>query len=149
MNKIILLFSSGFGTGYIKYAPGTFGTLFGILLWAFFVPESFPHHLSSVICIFALSVFFSSKAEKIYGRKDDQRIVIDEIAGMWVSVAFLPKTILFLSLGFVLFRFFDIKKPWIINKAQNVKGGLGITADDILAGVFANAILQVLHIFIK
>ncbi|MCL2390830.1 MAG: phosphatidylglycerophosphatase A [Endomicrobia bacterium] len=149
MNKIILFFSSGFGTGYIKYAPGTFGTLLGVLLWAFFIPDKYSCHFLAIICIFAVSVFFSSLAEKIYGKKDDQRIVIDEVAGIWFSVAFLPKTLLFLSLGFVFFRFFDIKKPWFIKKVQNVKGGLGVTIDDILAGIFANIILQVLHIFIK
>ncbi|MCL2485564.1 MAG: phosphatidylglycerophosphatase A [Endomicrobia bacterium] len=149
MNKLVLFFSSVFGTGYIKYAPGTFGTLAGLLLWVLFIPDNYTLHLLAIISIFIVSVFLSSAAEKIYSKKDDQRIVIDEVAGIWVAVAFLPKTVLFLGLGFILFRFFDIKKPWFIRKSQKIKGGFGITADDILAGLFANIILQALHIFIK
>lgn len=79
-------------------------------------------------------------------KKDDQRIVIDEVAGVWVALAFLPKTILFLSLGFILFRIFDIKKPFFIKKLQKLKGGFGITVDDIVAGICANVILQILNL---
>ena len=111
-----------------------------------FIPRDFYFQAAAVIFIFFASVLFSSLAEKIYGRKDDQRIVIDEIAGVWLSVAFVPKTFLFLSLGFVLFRIFDISKPLFIGKLQNIKGGLGITADDMAAGLAANTILQALKI---
>lgn len=149
MHKLVLFFSSVFGTGYIKYAPGTFGSLAGVLLWAFFIPENFTIQLSAVVLMFFASVFFSSLAERIYGKKDDQRVVIDEVAGMWLSVAFLPKTFLFLVLGFILFRIFDVSKPLFIRKLQNIKGGLGITIDDIAAGFFANIILQVLNIILK
>lgn len=146
MRKLILFFSSGFAAGYIKYAPGTFGSLAGIALWVLFIPRDFYFQAAAVIFMFFASVLFSSLAEKIYGRKDDQRIVIDEIAGVWLSVAFVPKTFLFLSLGFVLFRIFDISKPLFIGKLQNIKGGLGITADDMTAGLAANTILQALKI---
>ncbi len=146
MNKIILFFSSVAGIGYIKYAPGTFGSLAGIILWALFVPQNYKFHLISVLCIFIISTAFSSMAEDIYGKKDDQRIVIDEVAGVWVALAFLPKTILFLSLGFILFRIFDIKKPFFIKKLQKLKGGFGITVDDIVAGIYANVILQILNL---
>lgn len=148
MNKIILFFSSVAGTGYIKYAPGTFGSLAGLVLWVLFVPQNYIFHLFAIVCMFIISVAFSSMAEDIYGRKDDQRIVIDEVAGVWVALAFLPKTILFLTLGFFLFRFFDVKKPFFIKKIQKVKGGLGITIDDIAAGVCANIILQLLNLVI-
>ena len=149
MNKVILFFSSAFGTGYIKYAPGTFGSLAGIILWGLFVPQNYLYHLFFIVSIFIISLVFSSLAENIYNKKDDQRIVIDEVAGMWVSVAFLPKTLLFMFLGFMLFRLFDVKKPFFIKKLQKAKGGFGITIDDIVAGVFANIILQVLNLVIK
>ncbi len=149
MNKIILFFSSVAGTGYIKYAPGTFGSLAGILLWAFFVPQNYAHQTGFVAVIILISVIFASLAEGIYGKKDDQRIVIDEVAGVWISVAFLPKTLMFMVLGFFLFRVFDIRKPFFIKKLQKIKGGVGITIDDVAAGIFANLILQVFNLVIK
>ena len=145
MRKITLFFSSVFGLGYISKAPGTVSSVGAALLWYFFAPEDyFIQAFVIIVAVFA-SIVFSSAAEKIYKTTDDGRITIDELAGMWISLAFLPKTALFAILGFVLFRFFDIKKPWIIDKAQKFKGGLGITADDVVAGVFANIILQALY----
>ena len=146
---VILFFSSVFGTGYIKYAPGTFGSLAGILLWAFFIPQDYFFQAAAAVIMFFASVFFSSLAEKIYSKKDDQRIVIDEVAGVWLSVLFLPKTVFFLAAGFILFRIFDIKKPLFIKKLQIIKGGVGITIDDIAAGFIANIILQAVNIFLK
>jgi phosphatidylglycerophosphatase A len=144
-NKLVIFLSSVFGVGYIKYAPGTFGALVGLILWALFVPVKYNLQFYYVVSILLISLIISSLAEKIYDIKDDQRIVIDEVAGIWFTLAFLPKAFVFLFLGFVLFRFFDIKKPWIISKIQTLKRGLGITADDVLAGVFANLILQVIN----
>jgi phosphatidylglycerophosphatase A len=143
MDKVILFFSSAFGVGYIKYAPGTFGSLIGVLLWAYFAPNNYAFQCFLLVAIFVASVLFSCAAEKIYNKKDDQRIVIDEVCGLWFSVAFLPKTFTFLLLGLMLFRFFDIKKPLFISKSQNLKGGLGVTMDDVLAGVFVNVILHI------
>jgi len=144
MRNIILFFSSVFGTGYIKYAPGTFGSLVGILLWYFFIPQNYFIQAVAVALMFFASVLFSSLAEKIYNKKDDQRIVIDEVCGVWISVLFLPKTVLFLTLGFILFRIFDITKPLLIKKLQKIKGGVGITIDDVAAGIITNVILQIL-----
>ncbi|MDR3125117.1 MAG: phosphatidylglycerophosphatase A [Endomicrobium sp.] len=144
-NKIILFLSSAFGAGYIKYAPGTFGTLVGLIVWTLCAPVKYNLQFYWIVSILVISIIISSLAEKIYDTKDDQRIVIDEVAGIWFTLAFLPKTFIFLFLGFVLFRFFDIKKPWIIYKMQNLKSGLGITLDDVLTGIFANFILQIIN----
>jgi phosphatidylglycerophosphatase A len=144
VNKVVIFFSSVLGVGYVKYVPGTLGSLIGILLWMLFVPDIHIFQIFMLIAIFVISVFFSSVAEYIYKKKDDQRIVIDEVAGMWFSVAFLPKTLGVLFLGFLLFRIFDIKKPFFIKSLQKLKSGLGITMDDIMAGVFVNIILQII-----
>lgn len=149
MNKIAIFFSSVFGVGYIKHAPGTLGSLAGIILWALLVPENYLYQIFFIVLIFIISVFFSSLAESIYNKKDDQRIVIDEVAGMWISIAFLPKTLFFLMSAFLLFRFFDIKKPFFIKKLQKIKGGMGITLDDMAAGICANIVLQILNLVIK
>jgi phosphatidylglycerophosphatase A len=145
MNKIIIFFSSVTYLGYIKHAPGTFGSLAGILFWIFFMPESVLVQLFSLVAIFFVSIFFSSLAEGIYKTKDDHRIVIDEVAGIWFSLSLLPKNFLLLLLGFLLFRLLDIKKPWIIKSVQGLKGGFGVTIDDVLAGIFANFILQIVN----
>ena len=97
----------------------------------------------AVIVIIIISVIFSSLAEKIYQRTDDGKIVIDEVAGMWTALLLLPKEPIFLILGFALFRFFDVKKPLFIDKMQSLKSGIGITADDIAAGLVTNIILQI------
>ncbi|MDR1952186.1 MAG: phosphatidylglycerophosphatase A [Elusimicrobiota bacterium] len=147
MKKTALIFSSVFGIGYIKYASGTFGSLAGLVFWIF-IPNSVSAQIIAVLIIIAASIIFANIAEKIYGRIDDGRIVIDEVAGMWVSLLFLPKTIFFLVPAFFLFRFFDISKPLFVDKLQRLKGGFGITADDVAAGVLANIILQIINVLI-
>jgi phosphatidylglycerophosphatase A len=148
MDKIVIFFSSVFGLGYIKYASGTFGSLAGVLFWALFVPDVYIFQIFVIAAIFIISVLFSSLAENIYNKNDDRRIVVDEVVGVWVSVAFLPKTFTFLFLGFLLFRVFDIGKPLFIREVQKIKGGLGITVDDVIAGIFTNVILQILKFVI-
>lgn len=146
MDKIIIFFSSVFYLGYIKIAPGTIGSLAGLLFWACFIPDRVLIQLIALAAVFFISIFFSSSAEDIYRTKDDQRIVIDEFAGMWFSLVLLPKRFLFFLLGFLLFRLFDIKKPWIVNSVQKLKGGLGVTADDVIAGIFTNFLLQIVNL---
>jgi phosphatidylglycerophosphatase A len=143
VNKFILFISSGFGVGYIKYAPGTFGSLVGVICWVLFVPTIVSFHIFALLSITFISVSFASFAQNIYKTKDDKRIVVDEIAGMWFSVAFLPKSLLMILLAFVFFRVLDIKKPWFIGKSQELKSGIGITADDILSGIVVNITLQI------
>jgi phosphatidylglycerophosphatase A len=146
VNKIIILFSSVFGVGYLKCIPGTFGGIIGFLLWMLFAPNRYVFQVFLLVVIFIVSVLFSSIAEIIYNKKDDQRIVIDEVAGSWFSVAFLPKTLIVLSVGLLLFRVFDIGKPLFVKKLQKLKCGFGITLDDIAAGILVNVILQIIMV---
>ncbi|MBN1384122.1 MAG: phosphatidylglycerophosphatase A [Elusimicrobia bacterium] len=145
MHSLIKFFATGFYIGYIPIAPGTFGTLMAAGIW-WFSPR-----LIFYICLCFLlltSYFFCDKAEKILGIADDKRIVLDEIIGYFISVVFLPKTVIVLIASIILFRFFDIKKPLFINSAQKLKGGLGILADDILSGIITNLIILIsLRIF--
>jgi phosphatidylglycerophosphatase A len=145
MSKVIIFFSSVFGIGYIKCAPGTISSLLGVLFWILVAPCSYIYQIPLLVAIFIGSVLFSNFSENIYNEKDDRRIVIDEVSGMWFSIAFLPKTFVFLLLGFLLFRIFDVKKPFFIWKIQKLKGGFGVTLDDILAGLLVNMILQVIR----
>jgi len=146
VKALVLFFSSAFGSGYVKRAPGTFGSAVGLLLWILLIPQNYIVHIFAVAAIFFISVFLSGAAEKIYAKKDDQRIVIDEVCGIWISAAFLPKSAAYLIAAFVLFRLFDVTKPLFIKKLQNIKGGLGVTIDDAAAGILTNIILQVVNL---
>lgn len=129
--------------GYLPFAPGTWGTLAG-LIFVIFANPSIPVHLAFIIAVAVIGVVASDTAEKIIGEADSGHIVIDEFAGYLVSVSFLPHTYGYLIAGFLLFRIFDILKPFPIRTLERaLKGGAGIMADDILAGIFTNVILQV------
>jgi phosphatidylglycerophosphatase A len=93
--------------------------------------------------LLVIAVWSSGRAERIFNKKDDQRIVIDEALGFLVAVFMLPHTALYLCLGFILFRIMDIIKPLGIKKLQYLTGGLGVVADDIGAGLLTNIILQI------
>ena len=132
-----------FCIGYSKKFPGTLGSLFSFIFIWFFYSGTFLNF--SIFVLFAfLTIFICDRAEKIFHKKDDQRIVLDEFVGSFVSLLFVPKSIYFYILGFILFRFFDIKKPWFIQKSKKFKGGLGVVLDDVLAGVMTSVILFVL-----
>jgi phosphatidylglycerophosphatase A len=129
--------------GYLPVAPGTFGTLAAMLCFIYFRPSVSSHALSLII-VAAAGIIASHHAEKILNKKDSRHIVIDEFAGYAVSVIFLPtSTYHYYIAAFFLFRFFDILKPPPIRNIEKIlKGGIGIMADDLLAGVFTNLILQ-------
>jgi phosphatidylglycerophosphatase A len=117
----------------------------------FLVLSSIPFPLCelTILTFFFFASWISGKAQRCWGRKDHPRIVIDEIMGYLITMLWLPKTTLFIILGFFLFRFFDIFKPPPIRLLERVKGGFGVVLDDVLAGAYANIILQIVRLFIK
>jgi len=128
-------------TGYLPYAPGTFGSALGFLLIILFKPDDFEL-LMIFLPVLMLGLLTSHDAEKFLG-KDSKHIVIDEFCGYLLSVLFVPKNIAYLLAAFILFRIFDILKPPPIRKIEGiVSGGKGIMLDDILAAVYANACIQ-------
>lgn len=129
--------------GYLPIAPGTWGTLAG-LIFVMVADLSIPVHLTLIMAVTVFGVISSGVAEKVIGETDSEHIIIDEFAGFLVSVFFLPHTYSYLIAGFLLFRIFDILKPFPIGKLEKAfKGGAGIMADDILAGIFTNMMLQI------
>jgi len=101
-----------------------------------------------LIALFFLASWLAAKAEKIFEQKDCRKIVIDEIVGFLVTMSFLPPKIGYIILGFILFRCFDIIKPFPVGTFERkLRGGYAVVADDIMAGVYANIILQLLHFF--
>jgi phosphatidylglycerophosphatase A len=146
MRYIVLLLASGFGAGYVAIAPGTAGTLVAIPIYLVLSSIPIPLYELTILAFFFFASWVSGEAQRCWGKKDHPRIVIDEIVGYLITMLWLPKTALFLILGFFLFRFFDIVKPPPIRHLERVKGGYGVVLDDVLAGVYANIILQVVNV---
>ena len=146
MRQFILFSATGFGVGYSPIAPGTLGTLIAIPLYYFLSEIPSPLYEITLVGFFFLSVWISENAEIFFGKKDDQRIVIDEMMGFFITMLWLPKTPLFLLAGFILFRVFDIFKPFPIRRFEKVRGGFGVVLDDVMAGIFANVILRFIMI---
>jgi phosphatidylglycerophosphatase A len=129
--------------GYLPVAPGTWGSLAATFLLAVTKPAAVVHALL-IVLVCLVGVAAADAAEKIIGEKDSGHIVIDEVAGLMVSMFLVPQGAGYLAAGFFLFRFFDILKPYPIRFLErSLRGGLGVMADDILAGIYANLILQV------
>ncbi len=142
-DKTVVCLATGFYTGNIPWAPGTFGTLPGLLLCFFLARLPLSVSILLILSLIALSIWIAGEAEKMLGQKDPGCIVIDEIVGMAVTLLAIPFSLQTAVAGFLLFRFFDILKPppiRIIDK--KVHGGIGIVLDDVIAGVFANLVLR-------
>jgi phosphatidylglycerophosphatase A len=138
MRRLILFLASNAGLGYAPVAPGTFGTLAGIPVFYFISCFNWPLQFLSLLALLFLSFWVADRAGQIYGEADDGRIVIDELVGYLVTVAFLPFSWGTALLGFVWFRIFDILKPPPANWFdRELKNGIGVTLDDLVAGLYA------------
>jgi phosphatidylglycerophosphatase A len=143
MNKVSRLIATLFYIGYCPIAPGTAGSFAAMILYLF-LPVSIVAHQYFwlvVLLFIPISFYFTGRAEKRMER-DDKRIILDELIGYFVSILFLPRSLAIAVIAFALFRLFDIFKPEPIKSIQDLKGGLGIVMDDVLAGVYSNLILQ-------
>lgn len=132
------------GIGYLPLAPGTFGSLAAALLYLF-VPAIAPLHwfIPLILVATLVGAWAGGVMEREYG-KDPSAVVVDELAGQWLALLALPATPLAVALAFVLFRVFDIAKPGPVDRAQQLPGGWGIMADDLLAGLLANLCVRLL-----
>jgi len=141
LSKPSHLFATWFGIGLLRPAPGTWGSLVAVLMWYFL---EFLH--SSIYIILPAFIIFSffvcSRAAQDSNSDDHSAIVIDEVAGMLVTLSFVSHDVMTYFCAFLLFRLFDIWKPWPISYVdKNMKGSLGIVLDDLIAGLFAGAII--------
>jgi len=142
--KLITFLATGFGSGLSPVAPGTAGTLVGVFICLLCLPLPWTLRLVFVFVLFMLSIYIGEQAEKIYQKKDDQRIVIDEIVGLQVTMLPVAINILNLCAAFALFRVFDIWKPFPIKNLQTLPGGWGVVIDDVAAGIYAGIALWLL-----
>ncbi len=147
MNPIHKFFGSGFYTGYIPFASGTFGSAAGLLLY-WFIPGmvNWKILLSASVIISLYGFYTGNLFEKQYG-KDPAECTQDEVAGMWISLLFLPKSILLAAVTFFVWRAIDIVKPSPAREAEKLPGGYGIMMDDIIGGVYTCIIMNLLVMF--
>ena len=146
---VILFISQGAYAGRFPVAPGTAGTVVGIFLYVLMRHLALGQYFALCILIFLLGTCAADRAETILGTKDSPSIVIDEIAGFLVVMFMVPTSWGFIAIGFLLFRAFDIVKPWPLKRLQDLHGGLGVMLDDIGAGIYANLVLQAAVYFIS
>ena len=149
IHRLTLVFATGLGTGYAPIASGTFGTMVAIPLFILLSRWGTPGVLAGLVVIAFLGIPASDHMERSMGTSDPGRIVIDEIAGYLLAMAGSPVEARYIIAGFFLFRFFDIVKPPPVRQAERyLRGGLGVVADDLMAGVYAWICLRLLEKFL-
>mgnify|MGYP001168888033 FL=1 len=139
-NILVKFLVTGFYSGKIKYMPGTFGTLVGVLIFQLISLNSLLNNIFLLLILFFLSLLLLnySYKESIFLNKDDKSIVIDEIFGYLIFMIFFENNLINLLVGFILFRFFDILKPFPISLIdKNIKNSFGVMFDDVIAALFS------------
>lgn len=143
MKPLARTIASGLYSGYSPVAPGTVGSLVGLVFYPGLASLGLGGYCLICVLAFFVGVWASGEAESSYG-KDGRRIVIDEIVGMWVALLGLPPRLSLVVAGFFIFRLFDIVKPFPAHRSQRLPGGWGVMMDDLVAGVYANLALRAL-----
>lgn len=146
MSRLAVWFATFFGVGRLPLAPGTWASAVALVLFWLLLPAPLIYG-GILLALTLLGVPACTEAERVAGEQDPGSVVLDEVAGMGVAMLWLPGDPVehrpYLALmAFILFRLFDIWKPWPVHRFQNLRGGWGIMADDLAAGVYANALVQ-------
>lgn len=145
--RLLLLFATGAGAGYSPWAPGTVGTLAALplsLALNRIAATRLPLALITLAAFAALAAWISARGEELFEKKDAQKIVIDEIAGFLIANFLWPLGLSSTALAFLLFRFFDIIKPYPARRAERIHGGWGVVLDDLIAGLYTFFSLRLL-----
>lgn len=146
-DKICLTITSVCGVGYLPFASGTWACVVAVLVFALI--KSQFYFLIAAAGAVVLSYACSSRAERIYGEKDSKKIVIDDFSGMMITLLFTPRNAQFIIVAFFLFRALDLVKIPPANKLEKFPGAKGIVGDDVVAGIYANCILQAVRVILK
>ena len=129
--------------GYVPIAPGTFGSALGLgVFFAVRETASVPIEIAAIAILFAVRVWSGTMAEQHFGGIDPGPVVIDEVVGMMITLAFIPVTIAGAVVGFLVFRVLDVVKPWPSARFEKLPGGLGVMADDGMAAIYGNLLMQ-------
>lgn len=149
LTKPIHLLALGFGSGLMRPAPGTWGTLAVVPLYLLMVQLGTIAYLLILFWVCLCGIWICGKCADDIGVHDHPAIVWDEFAGFLITMLFIEPTIINVIVGFALFRFFDIVKPWPIGYLdRKVRGGFGIMLDDVIAGLFALAVLHLIQLLL-
>jgi phosphatidylglycerophosphatase A len=140
----LAVFIGTFGyVGFFPLAPGTAGSFAALAPYAFLRWVNMPaFEIAAIVAVFAIGVWSASGTERALGRKDPGAVVIDEVLGMLVTLALLPLSLTGIVAGFLIFRALDVVKPFPAGRLEHLPGGLGIMADDAVAGVYAHLALR-------
>lgn len=149
MDRLILFIATGFGSGYLPKAPGTWGSLVGVALWFGLRELALLPYLGVIAAIFVVGTLCAGSAEKIIDRADPGLVVVDEIVGQLLALLAAPHHPVAALLAFLAFRFFDILKPFPVGWLdRRIHGGLGIMLDDVVAGLYSLLLLQLVWQFV-
>jgi phosphatidylglycerophosphatase A len=139
--RFALLLATAGGVGYVPFAPGTFGSMVGVALWAL-LRTSVAAQAIAIVVLFVLGSWSGTVAEHHFGRTDPSQVVIDEVVGILITLFLVPVGWLGALLAFLLFRLSDIVKPFPSNRLERLHGGFGVMADDAMAAIYANLALR-------
>ena len=145
MDKLIVALATGLYSGKMPFAPGTWGSAFALIPWFFCRNLALPHYFIVMAIIFVVGFLTAGSVEKILDKPDPGCVVIDEIMGMFITLTLAPNHPAAWILGFVLFRIFDVWKPFPVSWFDtHLHGGIGIMMDDVIAGIYALICLQLI-----
>jgi phosphatidylglycerophosphatase A len=140
---VALALATSLGVGYLPIAPGTFGSLAGLVLW-WLLPASAGIQLSVIVALFVAGSWSASVSEGHFVSTDPSQVVVDEVMGMLITLWGNPVGWPGAVVGFLLFRLLDVIKPYPANRLEDLHGGVGVMADDAMAAVYANVCLRVM-----
>lgn len=145
MTRLAVFLATVAYCGYFPIAPGTAGSAAGLVVYSIvWWTHSRLVETALIAVVFAVGTWAATHAERYFGAIDPGPVVIDEVLGMLITLALIPAGWVAAVTGFVLFRIFDVIKPWPANKLEHFHGGFGIMADDAMAGVYSNLVLRLL-----
>jgi phosphatidylglycerophosphatase A len=148
MNAIAMVLATAGYVGFFPIAPGTAGSLAGLIVFAFVRWIGEPgFEIATIVAVLVLGIWSASIAERVLNLKDPGPVVIDEVLGMLITLALLPLSLTGVLVGFVLFRVFDVIKPFPAGRLESLHGGMGIMLDDAVAGLYGYATLRLLMAF--
>lgn len=145
MTRLAVFLATAGYSGYFPVAPGTVGSAVGLLVYAVvWWTGSMAFELACIAALFAVGVWAGTTAERYFGGIDPGPVVLDEVVGMLLTLLWIPVGLTGALAGFVLFRVFDVIKPFPARRLESLHGGLGVMADDAMAAVYANVVLRLL-----
>lgn len=143
IKALSIFFATGFYVGFFPWAPGTIGSLVGVLIYM--ATKSFSHKIQvAIFSLYLILVMFSTiESIKHFKKNDPPQVVCDEITGIWLALLIFDVSLFYLFLAFIFFRFFDILKPFPIKQLEKLPGAYGVMADDIVAGIMTKGVLWI------